>query len=262
MSRATPSRSVTAARLRAGTVAHLRALLRHPLHLVFLLVLPPVVIEVYGMAMASFPEVPFMQTLPATMGRINGAIFAAAFLAGLIGLFQVISAREADSRLQLAGFRRWELFLTRLATILVVSLVAAVAAFTVLAWQVDVTAPGVALAALALAALLYGLLGVLIGALVPKELEGSLLLVFVADFDDFMASGRADVDSPLLQVLPLHYPHELFTAAVTDGTVEAGNLAAASVYLVAAFVAVLVAYVALTDGTADATTASGGGVPG
>lgn len=253
----------TGARLRAGAGAHLRALVRHPLHLVFLLVLPPVVIEGYGMAMASFPSVPFVETVPETMGRINGAVFAAAFLAGLIGLFQVISAREADSRLQLAGFRRWELFCTRLATIVAVSLVAALGAFAVLSWQVDVAAPGIAFAALVLAGLLYGLLGVLIGALVPKELEGSLLLVFVADFDDFMASGLADIDSPLLQFLPLHYPHELFTAAVTTGTVAGGDVAAALAYLAAAFLAVLVAYVVLTDGTLDDTAPLGdGGVAG
>ena len=248
----------TGARLVAGTAAHVRAFVRHPLHLVFLVVLPPVVIEVYGMAMASFPEVPFVETLPATMGRINGAVFATAFLAGLIGLFQVISAREADSRLQLAGFRHWELFLTRLATIVAVSLVAAAAAFAVLAGQVDVAAPVAALAALALAGLLYGLLGVLLGAVVPKELEGSLLLVFVADFDDFLASGLANVDSPLLQLLPLHYPHELFTAAVTDGAIATGDALAALAYLGAAFVAVLLTYVVLTDGTAQAATDRGG----
>jgi ABC-2 type transport system permease protein len=221
-----------------------------------------VVIEVYGLAMASFPEVPFMETMPATMGRINGAVFAAAFLAGLIGLFQVISAREADSRLQLAGFRRWELFCTRLATIASVSLVAAVAAFAVLAWRVDVAAPLAAFGALALAGLLYGLLGVLIGAVVPRELEGSLLLVFVADFDDFMASGLANVDSPLLHLLPLHYPHKLFTAAVRDGTVASADVLAALGYLAVAFVAVLLAYVTLTDGTAAAATPPNGGVPG
>lgn len=249
-------------RLRAGATAHLRALLRRPHHLAFLVLLPPVVIEAYGLAMATFPEVPFMETMPATMGRINGAVFAAAFLAGLIGLFQVISAREADSRLQLAGFRRWELFCTRLATIASVSLVAALAAFAVLAWRVDVAAPVAAFGALALAGLLYGLLGVLIGAVVPKELEGSLLLVFVADFDDFMASGLANVDSPLLSLLPLHYPHKLFTAAVRDGTVAATDVLAALGYLAVAFVAVLLAYVILTDGTADAATPTDGGVAG
>lgn len=212
--------------------------------------------------MASFPQVAFVETMPATLGRINGAVFAAAFLAGLVGLFQVISARETDSRLQLVGFRRWELFCTRLATIVSVSLVAAAAAFAVLAWQVDVAAPVVAFGALALAGLLYGLLGVLIGAAVPGELEGSLLLVFVADFDDFVASGLATIESPLVHLLPLHYPHEVFTAAVRDGSVAAGDVLAALAYLAVAFVAVLLAYVTLTDGTSDAATPTGGGVAG
>lgn len=249
----------TAGRLRVGALAHARSFLRNPLHLVFLVVLPPVVIEVYGVAMASFPELPFLETVQATIGRVNGAVFAAAFLAALVGLFQVISATAADGRLQLAGYRRWELFLTRLATILLVALLAAVAAFLVLVWRLEVAAPVAAFGALALAGLLYGLLGVLIGTLVPKELEGSLLLVFVVDFDTFLASGLANIESPLVQLLPLHYPHALFTSAVQDGSVALGDVTAAVAYLLVALVAVMFAYVRLIDETAPAAQTSGVG---
>jgi len=154
------------ARLRAGTAAHLRALSRRRLHLTLLVVLPPVVIEAYGLAMASFPALPVLEAVAETAGRINGAVFAAAFLAALVGLFQVLGARAADSRLQLAGFRRWELFLTRVVTLLAVGLLSAGAALAVLAWRVDVAAPAVAFGAIALAGVLYALLGVLIGAVV------------------------------------------------------------------------------------------------
>ena len=228
-----------AARLRAGTAAHLREFGRRPLHVVFLLVLPPAVVEIYGVAMAAFPALPGLGAVPATVGRINGAVFAAAFLAGLIGLFQVISARQADDRLALCGFRRWELYVTRLGTVLGVSLVAATAAFAVLAWRIEVAAPVAAFGTLALAGLLYGLVGVLVGALLPRELEGSLVLVFLADFDTFVASGLADVDPSIATLLPLHYPHELFTAAVRDGGVAASDAFAAAGYLLALALLVL-----------------------
>lgn len=238
----------TAARLRAGSRAHARALLRNPLHVLFLVVLPPVVIEVYGLAMASFPTLPFMEALPATLGRINGAVFAAAFLAGLVGLFQVISARQADDRLQICGFRRWELFLTRLSTILAVGLLAAGSAFAILAWRVQVAAPALAFAVLVLAGLVYGLLGALVGVLVPSELEGSLLLVFLADFDVFLASGLTTIDSPVRVLFPMHFPYQLFRSAVRDGSVGTGDLLATLAYIAVVGLLVLVAYVRLSGG--------------
>lgn len=236
----------TATRLRAGASAHLRAFVRRPLHVALLLALPPVVVEVYGLAMETFPALPFLSAPPGTLGRINGAVFAAAFLAGLVGLFQVISAVQADERLRVCGYRRAELFLSRLGIIAAVSLLAASAAFAVLWWSTDVAAPLVALGALALAALIYGLLGVLIGAALPRELEGSLVLVVVADVDDFLASGLANVDAAIADFTPLHYPHALFTDAVREGSVATGDVLGAGAYVLALFVLALTVYVATT----------------
>ena len=50
------------------------------------------------------------------MGRVNGAIYSVAFFAGVLGLFQVISARQADERLRICGYSRSELFASRLYT--------------------------------------------------------------------------------------------------------------------------------------------------
>lgn len=235
-----------AGRLRAGTSAHVREFVRRPLHVLFLVALPPLVIEVYGMAMAAFPTLPMLSAPPTTMGRINGAVFAAAFLAGLIGLFQVISAAQADDRLRLAGFRRAELFASRLAVILAVSVLATGAAFVVLSRSVSVEAPLLAVGALLLGSLLYGLLGILVGAVAPGELEGSLVLVFVADFDDFLSSGMVNVDSPVVNLTPLHFPHSLFTDAVQTGTVETGEVLGGLAYLVVLFALSLAVYVRTT----------------
>jgi len=235
-------------RLAVGVGAHVRQFLREPVHVVLLLVLPPLVVEGYGRAMASFPEFPYMTTVPATLGRVNGAVFAAAFLAGLIGLFQVVSAVQADGRLAVCGFSRAELFGSRLGTVLAVSVGSAAVTFAVLWWRVSVAAPVAAFGALVLAALTYGLLGVLIGTVLPRELEGSLVLVFVADFDDFLASGIVDVDSPVVNFLPLHYPHAVFRAAVLDGSVPIEDALAGVAYLAVLFVLVLAAYVRLAGG--------------
>jgi hypothetical protein len=236
--------------LLVGVGSHLREFLREPLHVLLLVVLPPLVIEGYGRAMGALGQLPFLAGDPATLGRVNGAIFAAAFLAGLVGLFQVISAIEADERLVVCGFDRGELFVSRLATVVAVSLVAAGVTLAVLLWQVEVDAPVVAFGALALAALVYGVLGVLVGTVVPRELEGSLVLVFVADMDDALASGLVEVDAPIpvTEFLPLHYPHAIFEAAVTDGTVATGDVVAGVAYALVALAAVLVVSITVEGG--------------
>jgi hypothetical protein len=210
--------------------------------------MPPLVVEGYGRAMSSFPEMPFVSTIPATLGRVNGAVFAAAFLAGLIGLFQVVAARRADDRLAICGFDRATLLASRLGAVLAAALAGAVVTFAALRWQVTPEAPLVALGALVLAGATYGLLGILLGAVLPRELEGSLALVFVADLDTFLASGLVDVDTALVRALPLHYPHELFRAAVLEGSVATADLRGAVASLAVLLVAVLLVYTRVAGG--------------
>lgn len=239
-------------RLVTGTRLRLAELVRQPLTLSLLLVLPPVVIEMYGIAVESFPQLPTLGADPATIGRMTGALFAVAFLAGLVGLFQVISARSGDERAAIAGFPRWVMLLTRLVTMLVVALVGASVAFAVFTYQVAVTAPGLALGVLVLAALVYGLLGVIVGTLLPRELEGSIVLVFLADMDNALSSGlfpiEASASLPVVgevgvtDFVPLFHPHELFTAAVLDGTLAMEHLVPTVGWLVALLVVAFVAH--------------------
>jgi hypothetical protein len=226
-----------------GTAARLREFGRRPTTLALLLLLPPVAIEVYGIALESFPDLPTLAVDPATAGRMSGTLFAVAFLAGLIGLFQVISARSGDERLALCGFPRRTLLLSRLATLSIVTAGGGVVAFGVFAWQVDVAAPALAFGALLLAGVVYGLLGVLVGTLLPRELEGSLVLVFLADLDNVLSSGLFDVGI-VAEFAPLYHPHELFATAVLDGQLALDHLASTLAYVA---VLLVVAFVAYTD---------------
>lgn len=217
-----------------GTRLRLAELARQPLTLVMLVLLPPAVIEMYGIAVASFPQLPTLGADPATIGRITGTLFSVAFLAGLIGLFQVISARKGDERVSIAGFPRRITLASRLVTMLVVSLVGAVVAFLVFNFRVAVSDPLMAFWTLTLAGLLYGLLGVIIGTLIPQPLEGSIVLVFMADLDNALSSGlfpiNASVTLPVIgeigitDVVPLYHPHELFVSAVLQGELATEHL--------------------------------------
>jgi len=239
-------------RLVTGTRLRLSELVRQPLTLSLLLVLPPVVIEMYGVAVESFPQLPTLSADPATVGRMTGALFAVAFLAGLVGLFQVISARNGDERAAIAGFPRWVMLLTRLVTMFVVALVGAGVAFAVFNYRVAVAAPGLAFGVLVLAALVYGLLGVIVGTLLPRELEGSIVLVFLADMDNALSSGlfpiEASASLPVVgdvgvtDFVPLFHPHELFTAAVLDGDLAVEHLVPTVFWVLALLVVAFVAY--------------------
>lgn len=232
-------------RIRVGVGASIRAFLREPIQVAVLLLLPLVVIEGYGYAMTAFPEFPFMQESAETMGRLNGAIYAVAFLSGVFGLFQLISAVQADERLRLCGYDRAELFVTRLATVVAASLLVAAVSLVVLLWRVDVAVPAVAFLALAAAALVYGLLGMLVGAVLPRALEGSLVLVFLVDADDFLSSGMVEIDTRLVELFPLYHPHQLFQSAV-DGSVAAGDALLTGVYLLVLLGVAAVVYVRVT----------------
>lgn len=215
---------------------------RNPRNVVLLMLVPPVVIYSYGVAMEAIPSVLLGDRAAADVGRINGALFATAFLTGIFGLFQVIDAHHADRRLVVAGFPRLELLVTRLVTIVGVSAFIALVSFLVFQQSVSPEAPLLAFVALVLSGLVYGLFGVLIGSLVPRELEGSLLLVFVADSDTIFGSGLLDWNSIVPKLFPLYYPHRILESAAFDGSVESADVLLALGYLAVLLVVVSLAF--------------------
>lgn len=225
----------TSRRLRAGVAANVRQFIREPVNVALLVLVPIIVIELYAATMAAVPDLPFVQGNPAISGRVHGALFSTAFLAGLVGLFQERSAHRADSRLIRCGFPRTTLLTARLATIgLVIVVAGAVSLATV--WRVAAPADlTVAVAALALAGATYGLVGVLVGTHL-RELEGSLVLVFLADLDTALTTGVAG-DHWALSLVPLHHAGALFEAGMLGGNTGSHVLPALG------YVAVLLAIV-------------------
>ncbi|WP_440009366.1 ABC transporter permease [Halomicrococcus sp. SG-WS-1] len=215
-------------RISAGVRASTLSFFREPLNVALLLILPALSIQIYGVSLAQFPELGlFDTTRPLEItGRITGAVFATGALAGVLGLFQMISARNADRRLSICGFRSSELVGSRFATVLVVSIViSAVAAVTLgILLSTPIGAPVVAFAGLVLAGVVYGLLGLLVGTVLPRELEGSLVLVVLADVDNVFASGLFDIDESITRFAPLSHPHEIVTQAVVDGTLATDHV--------------------------------------
>jgi len=226
-------------RLAAGTRLRIAELVRQPTTVALVVLVPALIVEVYGVALASFPRLPGMSGSPATAGRVAGALFSVAFLAGVVGLFQVISARSGDDRLELCGYPRSALLTTRLAALLAASVVGAAVALLAVARTTTVGAPGVAFLVLLVAALTYGLVGVIVGAVLPRELEGSLVLIFLADADSVLSSGLVDTDLAVTRLFPLRHAQPAFERAVLAGELAFDPLARLLAY---AAVALALAY--------------------
>lgn len=224
---ATPDRVLPGAghRVVTGVRAHTAAFFRNPLYLVLLLALPPVEVWLAGEALGSLPAVAFpaVPTSMATTGRLFGAAYATAVFAGVVGLFQRLSADETDRRLVVAGSSPGRLFLTRTCTVLGITLVVAGVATAALVGAADVADPGLAFAVLALGGGLYAFVGLLVGSVVSTELEGSVLLVFLVDVDVVLATGVLPTDLLAGKLFPLYHPYQLLEAAVVDGGVPANG---------------------------------------
>ncbi|MFB6253675.1 MAG: hypothetical protein ABEI06_03610 [Halobacteriaceae archaeon] len=227
--------------IQIGLGSAIREFVREPVNLGLLIALPPIVIISYGSMMAAFPKLPFMTTSPQTLGTINGTMYVAAFLPGVIGLFQVISALRADERLAIVGFPRSIMFVSRMLTVFVASLLTASIAMVVLNTQTTVARPLAGLGILLLVGNLYGLIGMIVGSILPRELEGSLVLIFVADIDEALASGIVRTDVAFTKLFPLHYPHDLFKAVVSGSGIEISTaIMAGSYWIVLVFVTLIV----------------------
>lgn len=225
-----------ATRTVAGIRATTKSFVRSPFTVALLLVLPAISIQIYGVSMGQFPAVGIFDVSGSltTTGQLTGAVFATGALAGVLGLFQMIGARNADRRLAICGFRGLELVGARFVTVGLLSLLAALVSTLSLAVLVEggIGAPVSVFAGLVLAGAIYGFLGILVGSVLPRELEGSLLLVILADVDNVFASGLFPIEEEITRFAPLSHPSEIVSQAALEGTFATGHVLPAVTHLV------------------------------
>jgi hypothetical protein len=158
---------------------------RRPLLLVLLVVLPFFFIT---RAIAATEAIPKAIGLPGgghvltDMRELHGASMASitvAFLAGLVGAFVMRSAREADRRLVVAGFRPVEAVLPRLAVIAAATLVVVAVSLAVTALSFTPSSWIAFAAGTLLVALIYACIGALAGSLLG-QLGATYMVLFLA----------------------------------------------------------------------------------
>jgi hypothetical protein len=247
-------------RVAIATRLGLREQARRPLLLVLLVGLPFFFIT---RAIAQTAELPRAVGLPGggevitTMRDIHGANMAAitvAFVAGLVGVFVIQAARQADRRLVVAGFRTREALAPRLivlgiatATVVAVSMAVTALSFTPKQW-----APFIA--GNILAAMIYAMLGALVGAVVGK-LGATYLLLFGAMLDlgvvqnPMFGSGEPPAWGV---VLPGYGPGRVIIDAAFSAHFDAWSALALGVAWAVGLGAILVVLLARTVGIQNA----------
>lgn len=144
-----------------------------------------------------------------TRAVIAGGVGMAFSVSGAT-LFSVLSSEEVDQRLVLGGYRPLDLLLGRLAFLAPLGLVIA-GLFSIL--MVTVSHPTqpwltwLGVSAVAVQSIPFGLA---VGAVVPKELEGTLVLIGVVGMQ-----LAVEHDNAVARVLPFYGPEEIIRSSLT-----------------------------------------------
>jgi len=134
---------------------------------------------------------------------------ALAFAVSGAALFSVLSSRAADQRLVLCGYRPFEMLLGRLLFLGPLALTIAALFSVTMAPLSSPARPWVMVLGVAVAALQAVPFGLAVGSAVPRELEGTLVLIGVVGIQ--LATRLDSVSSKLL---PFYGPRELLEASL------------------------------------------------
>lgn len=208
-----------------------REQLRAPLTLVLLVLIPAFFVLIFAGVLGEFAQA-LGGTLASRSATAISAGWAAAFLAGTLGFFQVSSSREADRRLAAAGLGAGRVAVSRIAASLLLAATVSAAAFVTLWLRSGIGHPlHAAVAIFAFAAIYIGI-GAVVGAFVTAPLEGSLLVMLVWSLDAFsgpqMTSSGGGLLTPTRDAANL-----LIAAGAGQGSPEVDWLHVAAVTVVA-----------------------------
>jgi ABC-2 type transport system permease protein len=171
---------------------------------------------------------------------------AVSFLACFLAFNLVHKRRDVDARLVLAGYRAHEVLLAKLVVLL--TLVAALATYeaAILSPWVAPHQLGTELAGFFFGGLIYGCLGMLVGALVKHELEGIFAIVFLTNIDAgwlqnpiYYAHSHSQA---LIRALPGYGPVQLAVAGALGDEAPRGALSRVVTYAAIALAAALVVF--------------------
>lgn len=218
----------------------LREQIRAPLNLVLLVAIPVFFVLVFASVLGEFAAALGGDLAEQAAASISAG-WAAAFLCGALAFFQVVSSREADLRLALAGLGAWRVASSRIAAALVLGALVSLAAYLTLWLRSGVEHPLHAAAAIFFFAATYIGIGALIGAFVRDPLSGSLLVVLVFSLDVFSGPAMTS-NGGLGNFTPTRDAADLLIAAGGGQGSPAGDWLGAGAVALAALAIALAAF--------------------
>lgn len=205
---------------------------RRPLNVALVVLVPVVLVSLTAGTLAEFARL--LGGSAGTGSEAATAGWAAAILSGVAGFFQVSGSRTPDRRLAAARGRVSGVVASRVFSTLAISALAVVGALLALRVRFDAAWTPHVMVATVVAALTYAGLGVLVGALVRSEFNGSLIMVFLWIFDVFFGPAMG-IEASVTRILPLHFPTLIATDRLSESSYALGvSLVWAAVALVAA----------------------------
>ncbi len=203
---------------------------RRPFNLALVIIGVPTVIYGFMVFMRALPD-RFFPGISAEVGAATGGLFAVACLVGVVGLFQMISSLEADKRLSISGFLGRNILVARFFGIFIISLIISGVSLGIMSYWVIPKSFVRVFLILTLTGFLYGLIGILIGSVITRELEGSLVLIFLADIDIFLSMEILEFDSSVVNYFPLRSPTFLLRLSVFEGYIDISHMIVLLVYI-------------------------------
>lgn len=217
-------------------VAFLREQLRAPLTLVLLVAIPVFFVLIFASVLGEFADA-LGGSLAGQAATSISAGWAAAFLSGMLGFFQVASSRGADRRLATAGLGSGRVAASRIAAAVALGVAVSAVAFLTLWLRSGIEHPLHAALAVLCFSLIYIGIGAAIGAIVRGPLEGSLLVVLVFSVDAFSGPQMTSSGGLTSWTPTRDAANVLIAAGMGMGSPDADWLAMAGVALAALAVA-------------------------
>jgi len=204
---------------------------RHPVNLALLILVPLVFVALAAGTIVDFAEIVGGVADPALLAAPTAG-WAAAFLAGVAGLFHVLGSRDADRRLSIAGMSSLQITTARLGSGLLLALLAAAAAIVALAIRTGLTDPVRAIAGTVMFAIIYLGIGVVIGSISRSEINGSLIVIFIWMLDVFLGPAMAGSSIWITRLFPSHYVTLVMLDAASGHSGPIGDLGWALIWTI------------------------------
>lgn len=146
---------------------------------------------------------------------VRFASLGVAWAVSTLALFSGTAGKQAEPRLIISGYRRWHLYLGRLTALWTIGLVLAFAYVALILADQHIVRPGGLALLFAVTVFVAAPLGLFIGALVPRDLEGALVLITM-----LALQFLADPAKGFAKLLPLWSNRQLgtWTVDLADGS--------------------------------------------